>query len=195
MMSRLLSVSFAVLLVVSCQNPKPVLKTTIAESPPDRVRRFAKARADAFVSENYARLADLTYPKFYEMFGGRDKEIGSLRSDREYLKTHGGVKVGAEVGEFKRVISAGNKQFAIVPVIVRIEVPEGVLRSQIFFIAISEDSGKTWTFINSSALHDAAPGKERETLTRLIPGFPPQLSLPLWKPRVLEQPKHHLTNR
>ena len=101
-MSRLLSASLAVLLVVSCQNPEPALKTTKTESPLDRVRRFAKERADAFASENYARLADLTYPDFYEMFGGRNNEIGSLRSDREYLKTHGGVKVGAQVGEPKK---------------------------------------------------------------------------------------------
>ena len=133
-------------------------------------------------------LRPMRYPKFYEMCGGRDKTIGSLRSDREYLKENGGVTIGGEVGKPGRIVTVGDKQFAIVPVIVRIQVPEGTSRSKIFFIAISEDRGNTWTFINSSALHDSAPGKEEETLKQLIPSFPAELSLPSWKPLLL-QPK------
>jgi hypothetical protein len=68
---------------------------------------------------------------------------------------------------------------------VRVQVPEGILRSNGFLIAVSDDRGKTWTFIDGAGLHKTSRN-ERETLAQIVPGFPAQLSLPAWEPPVLE---------
>ena len=156
-----------------------------ADPQTQRVRTIAAESSAALSSRNYARVVDLTYPKLVEMIGGRDQMIEMLRSGTEEMKAHGSAILGAEVAEPREIVTAGDKQFAIVPEIVRIQVSSGTLRSNGFLIAVSEDRGKTWTFIDGAGLHKT-PGKERETLAQILPGFPAQLSLPSWKPPVLE---------
>ena len=95
--------------------------------------------------------------------------------------------LGAEMSEPKEVVTAGDKKFAIVPMVVRVQVPTGALRSKSFLIAVSEDRGKTWTFVDSAGLV-SEPGKEREKLAQILPDFPSRLRLPpreepVWEPK------------
>lgn len=156
-----------------------------ADPQVQRIRTVAAESSAALSSRNYARLVDLTYPKLVEMIGGRDQMIEMLRSGTEEMKAHGSAILSAEVAEPREIVTAGDKQFAIVPEIVRVQLEAGTLRSKGFLIAVSEDRGKTWTFIDGAGLHKT-PGKERETLAQIIPDFPAQLTLPAWEPPVLE---------
>ena len=151
----------------------------------EQIRKLAAEDGVALASGNYARLADLTYPKLVELLGGRDEMIEMLRRGSEDMKAHGSAILATEVSAPKDIVVAGDKQFAIVPMVVRIHVPEGSLRSNGYLIALSEDRGNTWKFIDGAGLHKAAE-TERETLAKIVPGFPVQLSLPEWQPPVLE---------
>lgn len=156
-----------------------------ADPQTERIRKLAAENSAALTSGNYRRLVELTYPKVVEMIGGRDKMIETLRRGSEDMRAHGSAILGAEVSEPKEVFTAGDKQFAIVPMTTRVQVPDGTLRSQGFLIAISEDRGKTWTFIDGAGLV-REPGKEKEKLAQILPDFPPQLSLPAREQPVLE---------
>ena len=156
-----------------------------ADSQTERVRQVAQQDSAALTSGDYAHLVDLTYPKLVELLGGRDKMIETLRTGTEDMKAHGSAILGAQVSEPKEIVIAGDKQFAIVPMVVRVHVPEGTLRSSSFLVAVSEDHGKTWKFIDGAGLHKGAV-TEKETLAQIVPGFPTQLSLPPWEPPVLE---------
>ena len=156
-----------------------------AEPQTDQIRKLAAENSAALTSGNYARLVDLTYPKVVEMIGGRDKMIETLRRGTEDMKAHGSAILGAEVSEPKEVVTAGDKQFAIVPMTTRVQVPDGILRSKGFLIAVSADRGKTWTFIDGAGFV-REPGKEREKLAQVLPDFPAQLSLPAREQPVLE---------
>ncbi len=156
-----------------------------ADPQTERIRKLAAENSAALSSGNYARLVELTYPKIVEMIGGRDKMIETLRRGSEDMKAHGTAILGAEVSEPKEVVTAGDKQFAIVPMTVRVQVPDGTLHSKGFLIAVSDDHGKTWTFIDGAGLM-REPGKEKEKLAQVLPDFPPQLSLPPREQPVLE---------
>jgi hypothetical protein len=156
-----------------------------ADPKTERLRTLAAEDSAAITSGNYARLVDLTYPKLVELMGGRDKMIEMLRRGAQDMKAQGSVILGAEVAEPKEVVTVGDKQFAIVPMIVRVQVPEGTLRSKGFLIAVSEDRGNTWRFIDGAGLHKTQGG-EREALAQILPGFPTQISLPSWEPPVME---------
>ena len=149
-----------------------------ADSQTERVRALAAKNSAALSSGNYARLVELTYPKIVEMIGGRDKMIETLRRGSEDMKAHGSAILGAEVSEPKEVVTVGGRQFAILPMTVRVRVPDGTLRSTGFLIAVSEDHGKTWTFIDRAGL--------KEKLAQVLPEFPPQLLLPPREQPVLE---------
>ena len=156
-----------------------------ADSQTERIRELAAENSAALTSGNYSRFVDLTYPKVVEMVGGRDRMIETLRRGTEDMKAHGGTILGTEVSEPKEVVTAGDKQFAIVPMITRVQVPDGTLRSKGFLIAVSEDRGKTWTFMDGAGFV-REPGKERERLAQVLPDFPAQLSLPAPEQPVLE---------
>ena len=153
----------------------------------EQIAKLAEENSVALISGNYARLVDLTYPKVVELSGGRDKMIEGLRRSSEDMKARGSKILGAEVSEPKEVVTAGDKQFAIVPMKVRVQVPTGALRLKGFLIAVSRDRGKTWTFVDSAGLV-SEPGKEMETLAQILPDFPSQLTLPpheepVWEPK------------
>jgi hypothetical protein len=156
-----------------------------ADPQTERIRKLATENSAALTSGNYPRLVELTYPKVVEMLGGRDKMLETLRRGSEDMKAHGSAILGAEVSEPEKVVTAGDKQFAIVPMTVRVQMPNGTLRSKGFLIAVSEDRGKTWTFIDGAGLV-REPGKEKEKLAQILPDFPPQLSLPAREQPVLE---------
>jgi hypothetical protein len=156
-----------------------------ADPQTEQIRKLAAENSAAVASGNYARLVDLTYPKVVEMIGGRDKMIQTLQRGSEDMKAHGSAILGAEVDEPKEVVTAGDKRFAIVPMTVSVQVPDGTLRSKGFPIAVSEDRGKTWTFIDGAGLV-REPGKEKEKLAQILLDFPPKLSLPAREQPVLE---------
>lgn len=166
-----------------------VLSTQLVrgDAQTEQIVKLAEENSVALISGNYAHLVDLTYPKVVELIGGRDKMIEALRRSSEDMKARGSKILGAEVSEPKEVVTAGEKQFAVVPMKVRVQVPTGALRSKEFLIAVSEDRGKTWTFVDSAGLV-SEPGKEREKLAQILPDFPSQLKLPsreepVWEPR------------
>ena len=156
-----------------------------ADPQTERIRKLAAENSAALKSGNYARLVELTYPKVVEMLGGRDKMIEAMRRGSEDMKAQDSAILGAEVSEPEKVVTAGDKQFAIVPMTVRVQLPAGTLRSKGFLIAVSEDRGKTWTFIDGAGLV-REPGKEKEKLAQILPDFPPQLSLPAREQPALE---------
>lgn len=162
-----------------------VVCAQVARADPqrERIRMLAGENSAALTSGNYARLVDLTYPKLVEMVGGRDKMIEILRRTSEDMKARDSAILGAEVGEPNEVVTVGDKKFAIVPMTVRVRVPDGTLRSKGFLVAVSEDRGKTWTFIDGAGLE---PGKEKEKLAQVLPDFPPELSLPAREQPVFE---------
>ena len=82
----------------------------------------------------------------------------------------------------KEVATSAKKQFAIVPVAIRLDVLECRLRIKSFLIAISSDRGRTWTFIDGEILDGA--NITRQQLTEIVPGFPAQLSLPVIEQRM-----------
>lgn len=162
-------------LVLSCL----IAQNASADSQTERIRQAAKENSTALTTRNYDRLVELTFPKVVEMIGGRDKMIELLQRGTEDMKSHGSAILGADVAEPKEVITSGDKRFAIVPMTVRVQVPEGTLRSKGFLLAISTDEGKTWTFIDGAGL-------TKEKLAQLFPDFPSQMFLPSREPPVLE---------
>jgi hypothetical protein len=159
-----------------------IAQNATADPQMERIRQAAQENSTALTKGNYDRLVDLTFPKVVELIGGRKKMIELLRSGTEDMKAHGSELLGAEVAEPKEVITSGKRRFAIVPVTVRVKVPEGTLRSQGFLLAISMDEGKTWTFIDGAGL-------TKENLAQLIPDVPSQLALPAKEEPILEPKK------
>jgi hypothetical protein len=156
-----------------------IAQNATADPETERIRQVAQGSGTALSKGDYKALVDLTFPKVVELMGGRKKMIELLRRGTEEMKKQGSAILSAEVAEPKEVIKSGKRRFAIVPMTVRMKVPEGTMRSQGYLLAISMDEGKTWTFIDGSGL-------TKEKLAQLLPDAPSQLTLPSKEEPVLD---------
>lgn len=78
----------------------------------------------------------------------------------------------------------GTKIYAVVPTTLEMTIKNaGRVRSKGYLLGISEDQGKTWTFIDGSGLKSK---KERQ---KVLPEIHNKLKLPDWEPPQIIQPK------
>lgn len=154
-----------------------LVQTAAADPQTRQIRRLAVESNDALVSGNYSRVVELTYSKVVQMVGGRAKMIEMLQRDAEQMKASGSAILGAEMGEPGDVVDAGHKRFSIVPMTVRVRVPQGTLWTKSFLVAVSENDGTTWQFLDGAGLVKD-PAKTKERLMQVLPDFPATLALP-----------------
>lgn len=168
-----------IILLLLCLLVSPLQQTKAGAIDREKLKQQAQELSDAMVNGNYARAADLTFPKLVRLIGGRtqfiavlEKEMAEIKSDRFRLSS-------ISVGEPHDVIHVNRQHFAIVPTTMRFKVPEGTLVGEAYMIGISADGGKNWTFI------DSAKSGNKDQFRTLVGPAADQLKLPEEKRPVL----------
>ncbi len=142
---------------------------------------IAKAREinQALIDGDYGKVADLTYPAVVKGIGGRAKMIATMKASTDAMKSKGISIRSVKVGEPGQRVANAHEVFVIVPITLEIRVPEGTLLKDGFVIAVSNDKGQTWSFINGDV--------DREQLKKVLPTLPDALKLPDAREPVLEK--------
>src|SRR2546421_12085350 len=126
-----------VILLAGC-NDKPV--------DPAVARQSAKAGVqvmnDSVIKEDYAKVADLTYPKLVETMGGRDKMIATMKAGTAQMKASGFTFSSVKVEEPGEIVPAGSEQYIVVPFLLEMKAPAGRIQQKTFVIGISDNGGK-----------------------------------------------------
>jgi hypothetical protein len=166
-------------------NPKA--RQTMSAMQAKRIRKLAEEYFAAFDVGNYARAVDLMYPTLVKIAGGRSKMIEMLREimrgTGEDMKADASMILATQqVNEPKQIVTVGENQFAILLLTARVDAPGATLQIKSFIIAISSDHGRSWTFIDGAVI--AGAKLTRQDLTKVVPGFPAQLSLPVIEQRI-----------
>ncbi len=148
-----------------------------ASSPADdtSLRKLVRDQAEkcstAFIEGDYETFTDLTHRELVRKAGGRDEMIAQLRANAEELSKRFKV-LAVEVGVPEEIAEAGADLVAIVPTVTRMDLPgisEQTHRS--FLIGVSDDKGRTWTFLEGS-------GYDEKSIRKVLPDFPETLELP-----------------
>ena len=93
-------------------------------------------------------VAGLTYSKMVEELGGRSKMVEDSRKSRENL-TKEGIKLGeTSLGKAFNVIQKSLNYYAWVPFSTILITPQGTMKWDNHLLAVSEDMGRSWTFMN-----------------------------------------------
>lgn len=159
------------LLAPSYQQPKTIDR--------ERLKQQAQELSDAMVNGNYARAADLTYPKLVRLIGGRTQFIAAVEKEMAEIKSDQFRLSSITVGEPQDIIHVQRQHYAIVPTTMRFKVREGTLVGEAYMIGISADGGKNWTFI------DSAKSSNKDQLRTLVGPAADKLKLPEEKRPVL----------
>jgi hypothetical protein len=110
----------------------------------------------AFLSKDYAIVADLTFPKVLDMMGGKDKMIEVTASTISSMEEQGfkfeSIAFKAPSNFLKH---NGDLQCTVIQVLV-MDTPNGKVQSETTVLAISEDDGENWVFLDSSGMPKAS---------------------------------------
>ena len=152
-----------------------VLLTAFQNSPDDPAKKSARDLAreysEATVKNELGKVVDLTHPLAVAALGGREQAI--KRSEAEAKRAEqGGLKMlSVESVPFPGKIFATKKaHYCVVPVSFRITVGESRFLLRSALIGVSNDSGKTWKFV------DVSMGEK--TIRKYIPDIPQELEFP-----------------
>jgi hypothetical protein len=146
-------------------------------------RTQAETMVAAFIKHDFRTAADFTYSGVVSKSGGKEKMAGALEKGMTEVEQQGFRLESVTVEDPTQVLSGGRQLFAVLPNTMRMRVPDdkGVLVSHGFYIGVSDDGGKTWTFIDGTGVPD------RKRLKVVLPSAPESLKLPERQPPVLQQ--------
>lgn len=173
-------------LSVACgqtQGGRGVDKSSTASASPSPSRRKvypalkeqAEQWAEAYVREDYAKVASLMNPKQVELAGGPERAARILSSN---LKGAGVKMLAIKVGEPEEVVAVEGQLFAVVPTTLKMREPRGVVAGNGFLVGASDDDGESWTFVDGSG------GRAEVMMKSLLPAAAGKLKLPELKPLV-----------
>ena len=126
---------------------------------------------ECFRTQQHENFLDYVYPQMIELAGSREKMLAILKGEEDDFKRQG-IKIGSnEVGDPGALMTAGDKEFCVLPLTTRLIFPTAKVEQPGYLLAVSTDEGKNWTFIDGA-------GITPETLKMLRLDLPPELKLP-----------------
>lgn len=140
----------------------------------EKIVLLANQIADATKDSDNEFIIDRTHPRLIQLAGGRNKMLEILNKALEPMKTQGITIANFTVSKDIVVRQVGQKIFAILPTTLDLRYPNRTMRTEGFLLAVSEDGGKTYTFIDG-----AGAAKNRAVLKQILPDLPEDLPLPV----------------
>ncbi|WP_183558081.1 hypothetical protein [Mucilaginibacter sp. SP1R1] len=135
------------------------------------VRNQANVLAQAMIKGDYETVINNTYPKAVQMGGGTEKMLKLIYLGIGQLKSAGISFEAISIGEPGKFYNAGDEIHCLVPENITLKTPKGRILSHSNLLAISNDGGKNWTFLdlnNSNTIR----------IKQLLPNFNPELKIP-----------------
>jgi hypothetical protein len=147
------------------------------------VKRLAEESSQALITGKYAKFVELAYPKIVELAGGKEKMIAELEKATAKMKTDGASFNSVTVSSSIEFSTLNDKKYAIVPFVLKINVPGGLLTTNCYLIGVYGDLGagkRGWTFID-------ATNKDENYLKLVIPEAAGKLKIPASERPVFEK--------
>lgn len=135
------------------------------------LKKLATRFANATFNSDHKLVIDLTYPKLVELSGGRDSMQKLIVERIESLQKQGVMKFEGSVGSPGPFIKAGNQIHCLLPETLFLKMFTGRYVTQSYLLAISNDKGKSWTFMDVGKM-------PAEVLHKLLPNYNDELVIP-----------------
>ncbi|MBC7651532.1 MAG: hypothetical protein H7101_07275 [Deinococcales bacterium] len=135
------------------------------------VKTQANIMVTAMKKQDYKTLVKMTYPKAVAVAGGEAKMLEGMNKGLGQMKTNGISFSNVSVGEPSAIITVGKQLQCTIPDKLEMKMMGGTIGTNSTLIGISDDKGKTWTFID-------AVGKDLVTLRKVIPTLSNKLIIP-----------------
>src|SRR4051794_12236193 len=98
-------------------NPAKPAERPAEDARPALVKQKAAEVGRAVIQNDFAKVADLTYPKIVEGMGGRERMIATSQEMMKQLKAKGMSFVSHKVGQPGELLTEGEYTFTVVPTV------------------------------------------------------------------------------
>lgn len=133
----------------------------------------AQEMGKAFIAKDYAAFAKFAHPRVVKIEKGEEAMIKKMVKDFGDLESEGVTFLEVNFGEPSKMITVENELQCVIQQQVVMLVPGGKLTATTSLIALSEDQGKNWYFVD-------AAGNNVRNMKALIPSL--SLDLPVTMP-------------
>lgn len=143
---------------------------TFSQTENSKLNQQLQEMKKHFLAEDYANFANYTYPKILEMMGGKSQMVSATKQAMDQMKSQGFEVVGLRFKDGSKPLRHdGELQYSLTQVMT-MQTPEGKVEADYTLIAISNDEGAHWTFMDTS-------NKPRATMLKYFPNLHPDIKI------------------
>lgn len=135
------------------------------------VKRQANGVAKALMNSDFKRVIAGTYPKAVDIAGGKEKLLSMMTAGMSQMRSQGFSFQKVTIGSPGKFYKAGTEIHCLLPETIVMKTSRGLMAAKSNLLAISNDKGKNWTFID---LNERAIS----SIKTLFPNFNKNLVIP-----------------
>lgn len=151
---------------------KPSLLHANDKTKLESIKKLAVSMGDATMNGDHTFVIDHTYDNVVKGMGGRAKAISVLEGGMKPMLDKGVKITSYNVSDPEMIVTGGDSQYTVVPTSIEMTFPQFKIRVKSYLLGISEDSGKSWKFIDGSSM------EKPESRKLFLPDLPADLKLP-----------------
>lgn len=124
-----------------------------------------------FIAKDYAGFLLYTHPIVVKNMGNREKMLEETTKSFKQLEAENITFLAVKFGAPSKIVKVDNEMQCIIPQMIEMKVPGGKLTAHTSLIAISNNKGKNWYFVDVSS-------NSMESMKMLLPTLSSELVLP-----------------
>lgn len=144
---------------------------TISTDHSKAIKEQAEIMGQSLLKKDFNSFCKYTYPKIIEMVGGKQKMVELMERGAKEMLSEGTDFQNVTFGKPSKIITMDNELQCTLPQTIEMKVPNGKLVTNSTLIAISNDNGKNWYFVDAS-------GKDIKTMKNTLPNLSGELVIP-----------------
>lgn len=134
----------------------------------NNVKTQAEQMGKALLQKDYKTFVTFTYPKLLKQMGGEEKMSGSIAQQMKSMAMSGTKIVALNYGAPTPVIKAGKELQCTIPQQMIMMSGNNKIAAKTTLIAISEDKGKRWYFIDAGERDITAVRQQLPNISKSI---------------------------
>lgn len=165
-MKRKIILFASVMLISLCsyaQDDAALIKTML-----DHANEMGKK----FIAKDYVGFLKYSHPAVIKVMGGEEKMTADTVKELQSLEKEGITFLSVKFGVPSKIIKVDTELQCTLPEIIEMQVTGGKLTATTTMIAVSQDNGKNWYFID-------AAGNNIDNMRLLIPTLSKELYIPM----------------
>jgi hypothetical protein len=143
-----------------------------------RVKDQAAKMGQSLLIGDYKTFANYNNSRMLKLMGGEEKMTAALVKSIGDMKIKGIYIKSITFDEPSKIVKSGKELQSTIAQHTEVSTTQGRAVSTSTLIALSEDNGKTWTFLDTL-------NKDMATLKKIIPGLSSVIIIPASKPPVI----------